>query len=104
VDDEGAIWAAMNGGGEVRRFAPDGSTLSVLPLPVSQPDVGRDRRRERPALFVTTAYENMTPGATGAGAGGGPGLRRRGRRRRPAGPPVPGKTARIPGIDPGNPA
>jgi sugar lactone lactonase YvrE len=61
VDDEGAIWAAMNGAGEVRRFAPDGSTLSVLPLPTSQPTSvaigGASGRR----LFVTTAYENMSP-------------------------------------------
>jgi len=61
VDDEGAIWAAMNGAGEVRRYAPDGSTLSVLPLPVSQPTSvaigGASGRR----LFVTTAYENLTP-------------------------------------------
>ncbi len=61
VDDEGAIWAAMNGAGEVRRYAPDGSTLSVLPLPVSQPTSvaigGATGRR----LFVTTALESMTP-------------------------------------------
>ena len=59
VDDEGAIWAALNGGGEVRRYAPDGSTLAVLPLPVSQPTsvaIGGSSGRR---LFVTTAYENM---------------------------------------------
>jgi len=60
VDDEGAIWAALNGGGEVRRYAPDGSTLAVLPLPVSQPTSvaigGASGRR----LFVTTAFENMS--------------------------------------------
>ena len=60
VDDEGAIWAALNGGGEVRRYAPDGSTLAVLRLPVSQPTSvaigGKSGRR----LFVTTAYENMS--------------------------------------------
>ena len=104
VDDEGAIWAAMNGAGEVRRYAPDGSTLSVLPLPVSQPTSvaigGASGRR----LFVTTAYENMTAEQRAAEPEAGPGLRRRRRRGRPAGPPLPGKAARIPGIDPGNPA
>jgi sugar lactone lactonase YvrE len=61
VDDEGALWVALHGGGEVRRYAPDGSTLSVWPLPVSQPTSvaigGASGRR----LFVTTAWENMTP-------------------------------------------
>lgn len=61
VDDEGAIWAAMNGGGEVRRFAPDGSTLSVLPLPVSQPTSVAIGGASGQRLFVTTSYENMTP-------------------------------------------
>jgi sugar lactone lactonase YvrE len=61
VDDEGAIWAAMNGGGEVRRFAPDGSTLSVLPLPVSRPTSVAIGGASGQRLFVTTSYENMTP-------------------------------------------
>jgi sugar lactone lactonase YvrE len=61
VDDEGALWVAINGAGEVRRYAPDGSTLAVLPLPVSQPTSvaigGRSGRR----LFVTTAWEGFGP-------------------------------------------
>jgi len=61
VDAEGALWVALHGAGEVRRYAPDGSTLSVWPLPVSQPTSvaigGASGRR----LFVTTAWENMTP-------------------------------------------
>jgi sugar lactone lactonase YvrE len=61
VDDEGAVWVALNGAGEVRRYAPDGRTLAVLPLPVSQPTSvaigGRTGRR----LFVTTAWEHFGP-------------------------------------------
>jgi sugar lactone lactonase YvrE len=60
VDDEGAIWAAMNGAGEVRRYAPDGSTLSVLPLPASQPTSVAIGGASGQRLFVTTSYENMT--------------------------------------------
>ena len=58
VDDEGALWVALNGAGEVRRYAPDGRTLAVLPLPVSQPTSvaigGAGGRR----LFVTTGREH----------------------------------------------
>lgn len=58
VDDEGALWVALHGAGEVRRYAPDGRTLTVLTLPVEQPTSvaigGASGRR----LFVTTAHEN----------------------------------------------
>jgi len=57
VDDEGALWVALNGAGEVRRYAPDGGTLAVLELPVTQPTSvaigGAGGRR----LFVTTGRE-----------------------------------------------
>jgi sugar lactone lactonase YvrE len=62
VDDEGALWVVLHGAGEVRRYAPTGETLSVWPVPgVSQPTSvaigGASGRR----LFVTTAWEHMTP-------------------------------------------
>jgi sugar lactone lactonase YvrE len=61
VDSEGALWVALHGAGEVRRYDPSGGTLSVWPLPVSQPTSvaigGASGRR----LFVTTAWENFTP-------------------------------------------
>lgn len=37
VDEEGAVWVAIWGGGEVLRFAPDGRLAARVPLPVSQP-------------------------------------------------------------------
>lgn len=59
VDDEGALWVAVHGAGEVRRYAPDGATLGVIALPVSQPTSvaigGASGRR----LFVTTAWEKL---------------------------------------------
>lgn len=59
VDDEGALWVAVHGAGEVRRYAPDGATLAVIALPVSQPTSvaigGASGRR----LFVTTAWEKL---------------------------------------------
>jgi len=55
VDDEGALWVALHGAGEVRRYSPAGESLAVVPLPVSQPTSvaigGAGGRR----LFVTTA-------------------------------------------------
>jgi sugar lactone lactonase YvrE len=61
VDEEGCVWVALNGGGEVRRYDPAGATLSVWPLPVSRPTSvaigGASGRR----LFVTTAWEDLTP-------------------------------------------
>lgn len=61
VDAEGALWVALHGAGEVRRYGTDGSTLAVWPLPVSQPTSvaigGASGRR----LFVTTSRENLGP-------------------------------------------
>ncbi|WP_387903633.1 SMP-30/gluconolactonase/LRE family protein [Streptomyces argenteolus] len=37
VDCEGALWTAVWGAGEVRRYLPDGTLASVLRLPVTQP-------------------------------------------------------------------
>ena len=59
VDDEGALWVALHGAGEVRRYAPDGATLTVVRLPVSQPTsvaIGGSSGRR---LFVTTAWEGL---------------------------------------------
>src|SRR5829696_8262922 len=59
LDTEGALWVALHGAGEVRRYGPDGATLHVWPLPVSQPTSvaigGAGGRR----LFVTTSWENL---------------------------------------------
>ncbi|MFB4420803.1 SMP-30/gluconolactonase/LRE family protein [Streptomyces sp. QL37] len=55
VDTEGALWTAVWGAGEVRRYLPDGTLGTVLHLPVSQPAGvclgGGDGR----TLYVTTA-------------------------------------------------
>jgi sugar lactone lactonase YvrE len=57
VDDEGCLWVAMWGGGEVRRYAPDGGLVQAWPLPVSQPTacclVG-------PTLIITSARMGLS--------------------------------------------
>ena len=35
VDDEGCLWTAMWGGGQVRRWSPDGDLLAVIEVPVA---------------------------------------------------------------------
>jgi sugar lactone lactonase YvrE len=59
VDTEGALWVALHGAGEVRRYDPSGRTLSVWTLPVTQPTSvaigGASGRR----LFVTTSWQHL---------------------------------------------
>lgn len=60
VDDDGCLWVAVWGGGQVRRYAPDGTLDRILTLPASQPTspVIHDGR-----LFVATAaYGLDAPG------------------------------------------
>ena len=61
IDADGGVWVAIFGGGELRRYTPDGRLDRVVRLPVSQvtsaafggPDLG--------VLYITTARENFTP-------------------------------------------
>ncbi len=67
VDDEGALWVAVHGAGEVRRYSPTGALLATIRLPVSQPTSvaigGATGRR----LFVTTAWEGLADPEPDAG-------------------------------------
>ena len=60
VDAEDCVWVAMWGGGEVRRYAPDGELLAVLPVPVSQPTCPAFGGAELHELYVTSAWQGMT--------------------------------------------
>ncbi|MFE9722825.1 SMP-30/gluconolactonase/LRE family protein [Streptomyces sp. NPDC005794] len=60
VDADGALWTAVWGAAEVRRYLPDGTLDTVLRLPVAQPAgvcLGGDDRR---TLFVTTARVGLS--------------------------------------------
>ncbi|SEG53281.1 Sugar lactone lactonase YvrE [Actinacidiphila yanglinensis] len=60
VDQDGCLWIAVWGAGEVRRYDPRGTCLAVLRLPVSQPSscaFGPDG-----TLYVTSASEGLRPG------------------------------------------
>lgn len=58
VDDEGCLWLAVWGAGEVRRHAPDGELLARVRVPASQPSAcwfGAGR------LFITSARYGLDP-------------------------------------------
>jgi sugar lactone lactonase YvrE len=63
VDEEGGIWVALWGGAAVCRYAPDGSLLSSIPLPVERPTSCAFGGPERDTLFVTTAAEGLDDAA-----------------------------------------
>ena len=60
VDAEDCLWVAMWGGAEVRRYAPDGELLAVLPVPVSQPTCPAFGGPGLDDLYLTSAWEGMT--------------------------------------------
>jgi sugar lactone lactonase YvrE len=59
VDEEGAIWVALWGGGVVRRYGPDGVLLASLSFPVDRPTSCAFGGAERSTLFVTTARHGL---------------------------------------------
>ncbi|MFF0793515.1 SMP-30/gluconolactonase/LRE family protein [Streptomyces spiralis] len=65
VDDEGRVWSALWGAGEIRCHAPDGTLLLTLAVPASQPTSVCLTGSE---LLVTTARYGMeAPGPRPAG-------------------------------------
>ena len=63
VDAEGGIWVAWWGGGTVSRYAPDGSLLASLELPVQRPTSCAFGGPELATLFVTTARAGLDDAA-----------------------------------------
>ena len=59
VDEEGGIWVALWGGGAVNRYAPDGSLLTRIELPVKRPTACTFGGVDRRTLFVTTARAGL---------------------------------------------
>jgi sugar lactone lactonase YvrE len=60
VDADGCVWVAIHGGGELRRFTPDGSLDAVTALPVSKPTSLAFGGQGLADLFVTTASINLS--------------------------------------------
>jgi sugar lactone lactonase YvrE len=59
VDDDGDLWVAMWEGGAVRRYAPEGSLLLTVPLPVDRPTSCAFGGPDRSTLFITTARQGL---------------------------------------------
>ncbi len=55
VDEEGFIWVAAINGGEIRRYAPDGTLASRLAFPVQRPTSVAFGGRNMDVLYVTSA-------------------------------------------------
>jgi sugar lactone lactonase YvrE len=57
VDQEGCIWLALWGAGQVWRLAPDGTHLAIVPMPVPKPSscaIGPDG-----TLYITSARRGL---------------------------------------------
>jgi len=61
LDAEGALWLAVWGSGELRRYTPDGRLDTVVKLPVSQVTSAAFGGPGLDTLYITTARENFTP-------------------------------------------
>ena len=59
VDEDGGIWVALWGGGAIQRYAPDGSVLATVRLPVDRPTSCAFGGPDRATLFVTTARAGL---------------------------------------------
>jgi sugar lactone lactonase YvrE len=59
VDEQGCIWIALWGGGAVNRYAPDGSLLTSVDVPVERPTSCVFGGPDRSILFVTTARAGL---------------------------------------------
>ena len=59
VDEEGGIWVALWNGGAVHRYAPDGSLLASVRLPVQRPTSCAFGGPGRDTLFVTSARTGL---------------------------------------------
>jgi sugar lactone lactonase YvrE len=59
IDEEGGIWVALWNGGAVHRYAPDGSLLAAVQLPVQRPTSCAFGGPGRDTLFVTSARTDL---------------------------------------------
>jgi sugar lactone lactonase YvrE len=61
VDVDGAVWVAVWGGYEVRRYAPSGELLTRVKIPTAQPTCCAIGGNNGTTLYITTAREDLSP-------------------------------------------
>ena len=59
VDDEGCLWVALTGGGEVRRYSPAGERLLTVEFPIPGPTSCAFGGADRSTLFITSRSGRM---------------------------------------------
>ncbi|MGH3320522.1 MAG: SMP-30/gluconolactonase/LRE family protein [Streptosporangiaceae bacterium] len=68
IDDEGCLWVALFGGGQVRRYTPDGSLDAVVEAPASQTTSCAFGGPGRDELYITSAARGKGDEEPHAGA------------------------------------
>jgi len=68
VDAEGCLWVAMYGGGEIRRYRPDGQLDARLNIPVANPTSCAFGGPDLGDLYVTTGHQLDDPADLEAGS------------------------------------
>lgn len=71
VDEEGCVWNARWGAGQLVRHAPDGKVLQTVKVPASQVSSLAFGGPDRKTLFVTSARDGMDPAALAQDPGAG---------------------------------
>jgi sugar lactone lactonase YvrE len=66
VDTAGNVWVAVWGGGEVRRYTPEGRLTHTVRVPVPQPTAPCLGGANGTRLFVSTARHGLSAGSAGA--------------------------------------
>ncbi len=66
VDAEGAVWIALWGGGQVRRYAPDAALLTVVHVPASRVTAVAFVGEHLDRLVITTARQGLDDAALSA--------------------------------------
>lgn len=61
VDAEGALWVAVWGGYQVRRYSPEGELLARVTLSTAQPSCCAIGGSNGTTLYITTAQEDLSP-------------------------------------------
>jgi sugar lactone lactonase YvrE len=61
VDAEGGVWVALNTGGAVHRYRPDGALDQVVEVPVRKVTACTFGGERLDQLYITTSRENLAP-------------------------------------------